>query len=116
MRSMENKINALPEFLQSNCVRIDKFPFLWRSYKSFKNKVNELCDEQNRNRINKSKMIEQYVKHLFYGLSIILIASAIGFMIKSASAKYAHPRYDRRRYRKVVKEGILWDSVEWHER
>lgn len=113
---MENKLNHIPSSLQSDSMRIDKFPFLWRSYKSFKSNANKLCDEYNYCRIEPSEMKRQYVKHIFYGLCVILIASAIGFMIKSAASRVQHPRYDRTRYRKVVKEGIFWDSVEWHER
>ena len=112
---MENKLNHIPSSLQSDSMRIDKFPFLWRSYKSFKSNANELCDEYNYCRIEPSEMKRQYVKHIIYCLFVVLILGCILFGVKMLVAG-RKPKYDRVRYRKVVKEGLFWDSVEYHER
>lgn len=41
----------------------------------------------------------------------------MGFLIAAIAMSLDGGRkYPSSQYRKVIKEGILWDSVEWHER
>lgn len=53
-----------------------------------------------------------------YPLYIVTMLS-IGIFIATFKGRVGNSRrnyYPSNRYRKVVREGILWDSVEWHER
>ncbi len=49
---------------------------------------------------------------------IAIIFVALWPLLASLGSR-TEERYKQRRskkYRKVIKEGLLWDSVEWHER
>ena len=45
---------------------------------------------------------------LFLTFAMLLLCGIIGAVAEEADR--------RKRYRKVIKKGILWDSEEWHER
>ena len=68
----------------------------------------------------RTKPLNNFIAIPLYGLSIIgltLIIVMIAFMVASVLCKNSRPsKYPRDKYRKVVKEGIFWDSIEWHER
>lgn len=50
------------------------------------------------------------------GLFILQIWLIIKMIVSGYSPKYRSTKYPSDKYRKVIKEGILWDSVEYHER
>ena len=61
----------------------------------------------------------KYVVAFYYPFALIglcLLYGAFFWVIAAvkSSSKYSYRRSDK--YRKVIKEGIFWDSVEYHER
>lgn len=58
------------------------------------------------------------VKWIYYPLFLLIFGWAILLirgLIENASRRASSPKYSQK-YRKVIKEGILWDNVEYHER
>lgn len=58
-------------------------------------------------------------KWLSYPAYIIFkgfIGTIIAVMQMSSESSRERSYYPSDKYKKVVKEGILWDSIEWHER
>lgn len=49
-------------------------------------------------------------------LLTIVVAFVMICTVMSARVDSGRRRYPSDRYRKVVKEGVFWDSVEYHER
>jgi len=79
-------------------------------YKTFSN----FHDEVLRADKKPAKTWIKIILYPFYLLTLsILTAMFLGF-ITSISEKKS--KYPSDRYRKVIKEGILWDDVEYHER
>lgn len=48
---------------------------------------------------------------LFSGMILIAISSAINNIKNSSKVKYPSDKYKR-----VIKEGLFWDNIEYHER
>jgi len=60
------------------------------------------------------KYITLRMRHVINLFFIYILACLAAAFIREALAK--QDRYHASRYRKVVKKGLLWDSVEYHER
>ena len=86
---------------------MEKFP----TYKEF-SRFNDWC----RLKVNKKPRNPKWIKVIYYPFALVLYAmiySVIMGMIKGPS----RPSYKTSdKYRKVIKQGILWDSIEYHER
>jgi len=65
--------------------------------------------------LNNFIAIPCYVLSLI-GLTLLLIIMVFVVVSVFNSSKRISKKYPPEKYRKVVKEGILWDRVEWHER
>ena len=77
------------------------------------------CNDYWRLKINKKPRNKKWVKIIYYPFALIILTFLFISLfiiigsIKSGSAKsYRHSG----KYKKVIKEGILWDSIEYHER
>lgn len=111
---MENKPRTRPRLLQLKSMNnIDHYFF--RSFPSFKNKVNEIYDEEKMNRIKTAQIFYEYTKHLLLATLMCVFTLFLAIFAASILAK-SNSRYDRSKYRKVIKEGVFFDTVEYHER
>lgn len=68
--------------------------------------------------LEKSKKRSTAKKIFYYILCniVVLFFAGIFIMFISAARRSNKRRFPSETHRKVIKEGILWDSVEWHER
>jgi hypothetical protein len=69
----------------------------------------------------KRKLIPKWKKVIYYGLGLILITFLwLSFYMFLAMLKGSRSsnsvRYPSSKYKKVIKEGLLWDTYEYHER
>ncbi len=68
------------------------------------------------------KLIPKWKKIIYYGLGLIgitlfwIIFGIMIIMLKGSISNSRAVRYPSSKYRKVVKEGLLWDTYEYHER
>lgn len=115
---MENKPRTRPHLLQLSCIDIEKKFF--RTYNSFRSKLYECYDNNNIVRPRKAEVVYEYIKHLFWCVTSwafigsIIIMCIILFSSKSRTPSRAYRNSPR--FRKVIKEGIFFDTVEYHER
>ena len=68
-------------------------------------------------KLSKSRKIMTYIMYpfawMFFLTLILTLVIFVGGLLTKARERRKYPS---EKYRKVVKEGILWDSVEYHER
>lgn len=74
-----------------------------------------LSNSKRRNKpFAKLKMYIYYPSYFLFVINCILFLFALVAMV--AGSKSESSKYPSSRYRKVVKKGLIWDSVEYHER
>lgn len=112
---MENKPRTRPLLLQLRCLNFDKF--LYRKFRTFRNEMLECYDNANIVRPDKEVIIFEYVKHIFIATFIWAWIGIFVLIYKAhVSEKRKYPYRNNPQYKKVIKEGILFDTVEYHER
>lgn len=75
---------------------------------------NDFCELINIFRKDKPPL-SKWLSYPLYILSFLAMGLFLATILGMSSSSERR-EYSPSRYRKVVKEGILWDSVEWHER
>lgn len=86
---------------------------------SFKKFCQNLDTERESKSLKKANLISKvlrYIRHLLIVAVAYVFGLVLLFAIASLVAKAKSEERLSRRYRKVIKKGLLWDSIEYHER
>lgn len=75
----------------------------------------EFCDFVKIFRKGKPEL-SKWVAYPLYAFFLLAAGLMVAMAKMSRSTEDVWEKYPSDKYRKVIKEGILWDSVEWHER
>lgn len=87
----------------------NRFP-TFNEFRKFNNKWREF---------NKKEHQHKYLVAFYYPFALIgllLLYSAFLGLLNKTKEKVKYSYRNSNKYRKVIKEGILWDSTEYHER
>ncbi len=82
-------------------------------YSEFKKFHNDSRIRRKKDEAPACRTIAYYILAVI-GISIFIAGLSLFFL--RAGGRSSRRNYPSGKYRKVVKEGLLWDSVEWHER
>ncbi len=61
-------------------------------------------------------LLYNFGRAIIKSISYILIFLFISFLKAMTSGSRSRNKYTSSKYKKVVKEGFFWDSIEYHER
>ncbi len=85
---------------------------MFPTYQEFKSLHNDYRESRKKEHLNPTIVAICYP---FFIISLLLLLGALAFLFSSSSSSN-NSHKSSRKYKKVVKEGLFWDSVEYHER
>jgi len=63
--------------------------------------------------MQKKLSLRQKIKYYLIAGVLTMVVFTIVLIL---GGKRSRPEYDSKRFRKVIKKGLLWDDIEYHER